>query len=231
MHRRLRLLALLGAVAVPLGGCVDTGAGIAMSGVVPPNAECFYTLQDDAIQLSGLLDLNASDGYFMAARIENQMLNVGASGVMGVPRADVSSVVIDEAQVRFLDPLFEPVISRFRVPASGFIPSGEDEPGEGIASAIVIPTAVFGELRDELIIDRNFTTVILDLRFSGRTLGRERVTAPEYFFRVELCEGCLQITPPPRDPDTMDPICVIPCQFGQDEPFTTFTASECASGS
>lgn len=188
-----------GAVLLALGGCAPTNTGIEIEGLLASGEGCVYMPSASSTMLvTPVLDTGPSTALFNAGGIHyaaafqvvNRMLNRASSTYPLM--TDTNSFHVEEAEVelRALDgtplPLGD-LPSRFRVPASGFIPSatGSSEVGRGLAVVDVVP-AIYGDA-----LAGSNGTIVIAVTLSGVTSGDSRQSTGELEFPLLLCNDCL----------------------------------------
>ncbi|UJR79770.1 hypothetical protein [Sandaracinus amylolyticus] len=218
MHARVgSFLALL----LALAGCAPSNPGIEIEGVlgfgemcsVDPGSEPTFVLLP-TLDTSPVFGRVRTRGirYTASFQVVNRFLNLGRSDYPIM--ADPNSFFVEEAEVelRGIDgsPLdLGDLPSRFRVPASGFIPSAGDETefGRGASVVDVIPP-VYG---DALVGRTGMIVAAITLR--GTTSGDSTQTTGEFQMPIELCDGCLFVCQVTDEGMAVD---ALSCLVGQD---------------
>ncbi|MDQ3037232.1 MAG: hypothetical protein M3Y87_32865 [Myxococcota bacterium] len=184
-------------VLLALSGCAPSNPGIEIEGLLSPTDACTYTTSTTAVFLGQpLLDTTLDPmrvggiRYTAALQLVNRMLNLSNS--VYPLTTDTNSFHVREAEVelRGLDgaPLaVGDLPARFRVPASGFIPSAtsDTESGRGVAFVDVVPS-VYGEA-----LAGSEGTILVAVTLTGTTSGDSTQTTGELQFPLQLCTGCL----------------------------------------
>ncbi|AKF07630.1 hypothetical protein [Sandaracinus amylolyticus] len=220
MHARVgSFLALL----LALAGCAESNPGIEIEGVLAFSDAAMCTLDpgtDPTFLASPTLDTSplfnairpGGIRYAASFQVVNRFLNLGRSDFPIM--ADPNSFFVEEAEVSLeaIDgsPLdLGDLPTRFRVPASGYVPSAADatEYGRGAVTVEVIPS-IYGDA-----LQGRTGTIVAQVQLTGTTSGDSTQTTAEFQMVVSLCDGCLfqcQL-------DEMSmPINVPSCRPGQD---------------
>jgi hypothetical protein len=227
---RFRLLPL--PLMLFLAACAPFDQSLVITAIVPPDGACTYTPNATVTVLQGILDVSvapaARTGYFVAARVENNVLGRPSDGTASAPMADFSPVNMTNAIVELVNAQDTAIVPEYSVPATGRL-TGSDgmTPGTGIAGATIIPpdgiTALAG------LVSSGSSPVDVEARvtFRGVTDGGFDVESPPYRYLIRVCFGCLQQGCPPAGGESSF-ACAAPCVIGQDAPFPT-CAAECGA--
>lgn len=189
----------VGAVLCIVGGCAPTNTGIEIEAMLAAPDNCVYRPGATATTIaSPVLDTTAETAafrtgirYSAAFQVVNRMLNLSNS--VYPLTTDTNSFHIEEAEVELraidgseLD--FGGLPTRFRVPASGFIPSATSgmDLGRGLAIVEVVP-AIYGD-----VLVNTEGTILVSVRMTGVTSGDSTQTTGEITFPLRLCTNfCL----------------------------------------
>ena len=187
-------------VVLALCGCAASNPGIEIEGLLSPSDSCVYMTTAAPVFLAQpILDTTPETGvnrvggihYTAAFQVVNRMLNLSNS--LYPLMTDTNSFHVEEAEVelRALDgtPLaLGDLPARFRVPASGFIPSSlsSTESGRGVTFVDVVP-GIYGDA-----LAGSEGTIVVAVSLTGVTSGDSRQTTAELEFPLQLCASmCL----------------------------------------
>lgn len=197
-----------------LWGCAPGNPGLILAGALAPDDACEFD-QSNPFQVEGVLDVaSASVTYTLTGLVLNQLLDLSSTGGALPPMADPNTVLIESAEVELRDVQdnalgFEGLPNPYRVPATGFVASGEGaEPGRGIATMQVIPP-IYGEALRGAAGSR----IIVGVRVLGVTAGGTELLSSELAWPVLLCSGCLFAC---VQDDDEEGLCRSACRPGQD---------------
>ena len=203
-----------------LTGCAPGNPGLVILNVVSPNGQCLFDVGNPALA-SGILDATVPPGrlrgYTVGLRVGNQLINLASNGSRGVPSADPNILTLESVEVELQDTAGNLIDvgglpNPFTQPASGgAIPSSDGSAvSEGIAFAEVIPLIYVDALAGA-----NGSTIIVQIRAVGRTVGDAEVVSPVFGFPVTVCIDCLFGCPREADMEAAA-ICRATCFPGQD---------------
>lgn len=189
----------VGIVLCLLGGCAETNPGIEIEAVLAPPENCVYRPSSNAtFVITPVLDTTPETTdfrrgirYSAAFQVVNRMLNLSNS--VYPLTTDTNAFQIEEAEIelRALDGTeldLGGLPSRFRVPASGLIPSAASgmDLGRGVAVVDVVP-AIYGDA-----LANTEGTITVSARLTGVTSGGSTQTTRELSFPLRLCSDfCL----------------------------------------
>lgn len=195
MRSRLSILAVLFALV----GCAPSNPGIEIEGIMALGTDCSASAQATGPFVgSPILDTSPDFSavriggirYAATVQLVNRMLN-RANEVYPI-MADTNTYFVREAEVELQDVGGEALDldglpARFRVPASGLIPSAGSatEYGRGLAVIELVPS-VYGDA-----LAGRSGTILATVRITGTTSGDSTQTTGEYTIPLQLCNGCL----------------------------------------
>lgn len=232
MHSKSWSIALVALLA--LLGCAPSNPGIQVEGILFGSDTCTYMAQANATFLllptldttvatldPGPPALELDDfrpvgiRYVAVLQVVNRFLNRG--NYVYPLMADTNSFNVQEAEIelRAIDgtPLdVGGLPSRFRVPASGFVPSATDAttPGRGIVTVEIIP-AVYGDA-----LANTEVTIVAAIRLIGRTGGDSEQTTGEFEQPIQLCNEFCRFSCNVEEDGTPVAAPVLSCFPGQD---------------
>lgn len=187
-------------VVLALSGCAPSNPGIQIEGLLSASDTCVYMPNATAAFLGQpVLDTSPETAgfrvggirYTAAFQVVNRMRNLANSTYPLM--TDTNSFHVEEAEVelRALDgsPLaLGDLPARFRVPASGFIPSAlsTTESGRGVTLVDVVP-GIYGDA-----LAGSEGTIVVAVSLTGVTSGDSTQTTAELEFPLRLCaSSCL----------------------------------------
>jgi hypothetical protein len=189
----------VGVVLWALGGCAPTNTGIEIEAILAAPDNCVYRAATAATAvISPVLDTTSETAMFRSGirysavfQVVNRMLNLSNSTYPLT--TDTNSFQVQEAEIelRALDGSeldLGGLPSRFRIPASGFVPSAASgmDLGRGVVVVDVIP-AIYGDALAD-----TEGTIVASVRLTGVTSGDSTQTTGELTFPLRLCTNfCL----------------------------------------
>lgn len=190
-------------LGLALLGCQDRDFGLSIRQAQPLDvAACTFATDENEFQSAGIVDLALRNSYFIYPYIENNMLDIvevkGFDDTDG--RVNTADVSLRTATIEYttLDTLSAQIQSPVVVPLSGTVGVAEFL----IAGVEVLDSAVLSQLRnaDEFLVIaddgsvepvRTSVKIIARIRVAGETLDGKEVESNEFFFPIEVCNGCL----------------------------------------
>jgi len=168
----------LAAAAAP--GCAENESQLFIVGVMKLEAsDCILDPDADAPLLTGgVLDRALRNGYRGGLLIGSQLTERGSREQL---RTETARLTLRGAEVR-LETVGGAALAEYTTVGTGFAnPSSDTEPGYGAMAVDIVPAGA--PLSDGLILAR--------IRVFGETLGGQEIESNEYFFPIEVCNGCL----------------------------------------
>jgi hypothetical protein len=209
-------MASLGTVS----GCADNESMLFIRGAMSmESGSCDFTADESAALLtSGTYDVAFGQAYYGDLLVGNQL---ASQGDKTRSRSETSSVTLEGAEVRLMNPDDSVLRSTFTSPGAGFIEvgSGEDT-GYGGISVVVVPASSGA---DAVAAEMVGSYLIAEIRVFGKTLGGQEVESGIFKFPITVCEGCLVRFPATAmSPDgtcegSEDAEASQPCRLGQDD--------------
>lgn len=208
MTAALLLVALLGSACVE-----DIGAMLVVHNERLGQGCEFAPALEGNFLARGTLDITLANRYVMFPTIQNQLQpssevkivpQGGGGGAVGDFRDTLNegnAIVLEGATVSFTTP---PNVT-FTLPQNVFIPvSGTVQPTSVVTTALEVLSVEIGNIvrqapeffNGNAFIRGNVVTVLVSVKFSGRTSSGTEVESNEFTFPLDICAGCLVVYAP-----------------------------------
>lgn len=176
---------LLGGLGL-VGGCAENRSSLFIAAAMyidPTGTECVADPSGDVTTIAdGVIDLAIRTSYTAPLLIANQLYSVGNGALL---RTETNRIQIESADIT-VEAISGSGGDSYRIPVSGLVDVGDDEPGQ---------SGIFVDLVPEGVITQE-GQYIIKVKVNGRTLGGTPIQSGEWLFPLVACTGCLRVCPP-----------------------------------
>lgn len=187
--------ALAVALLLGLGGCVDNGSSVFVTGVIPPEMEegggCTYDPETNVDLLGAQWDLAFGNSYYLVLAVSSQLRQRGSDRM-----ADPNTVFLNRAEVELIDERTNAPFqfagglpNPFSVSTSAVIGAAADPmtPARGVVRFEAIPASYRDQIRD-----LGAPKVRIEAQLFGRTNGDIDIDTAVWSLPVDICTNCLR---------------------------------------
>ncbi len=171
------------ALALSLWGCEDNNSSVYIVDALAPDSECVFTFDAGSLRLSrGLMDKAATDRYVAGILVGNQLVPQGDDELL---KTETNRISLRGAEVRLRTAAGGDIVSYTTNAAGTIDPNSGADPGFGGTTVVLIPPGL----------DLPPGEYVSAVKVFGETLGNQEVESNEFFYPIEVCDGCLVAFP------------------------------------